>query len=131
MSTAEMTLPFLYPHNWLNTTAAVNFTNMGYLHFLQFANLRSANGVTGAGINVSVYAWAEEVEVMGPTTVLALQSDEYEEANGTISGPATAVANVAGRLTDTPVIAPFAMATKLGPRQLLVLRSCLVIPIHR
>jgi hypothetical protein len=116
MSTAEMTLPFLYPHNWLNTTAAVNFTNMGYLHFLQFANLRSANGVTGAGINVSVYAWAEEVEVMGPTTVLALQSDEYEEANGTISGPATAVANVAGRLTDTPVIAPFAMATQVGAK---------------
>lgn len=116
MSTAEITLPFLYPHNWLDATLAVNFTNMGYLHFLQYADLRSANGVTGAGINVSVYAWAEEVEVMGPTTVLALQSDEYEEENGTISGPATAIANVAGKLTDTPIIAPFAMATQVGAK---------------
>lgn len=116
MSTAEITLPFLYPHNWLDATALVKFTNMGYLHFLQYANLRSANGVSGAGINVSVYAWAEDVEVMGPTTTLALQSDEYEEENGTISGPATAIANVAGKLTDVPVLAPFAMATQVGAK---------------
>lgn len=114
MSTAEMTLPFLYPHNWLDATTSANFVNMGYLHFLQYANLRSANGVSGAGINVSVYAWAEEVELMGPTSSLALQSDEYEEADGTISAPATALADVAGRLTDVPVIAPFAMATQVG-----------------
>lgn len=116
MSTAEMTLPFLYPHNWLDATSLVKFTNMGYLHFLQYANLRSANGVTGAGINVSVYAWAEDVEVMGPTVTLALQSDEYEEPNGTISGPATAIANVAGKLTDVPIVAPFAMATQVGAK---------------
>lgn len=130
MTTAEMVLPFLYPNNWLDTTQLLDFTNMGTLSMIQYAELRSANGVVGAGINISVYAWAEEVELMGPTGTLTLQSgeedgfvtglelqgDEYEDASGTISGPATVVAGIAQRLSDVPVIAPFAMATSMGAR---------------
>jgi len=116
MSTAEMTLPFLWPRNWLEATSANDFQQMGVLQFLQYANLRSANGVAGTGITVAVYAWAEDVRIMGPTTVLALQSDEYDEENGTVSGPATALANVADKLTEVPVIGDFASATAIGAR---------------
>ncbi len=116
MSTAEMTLPFLWPRNWLEATSANDFQQMGVLQFLQYANLRSANGVSGTGITVAVYAWAEDVRIMGPTTVLALQSDEYDEENGTVSGPATAVANVADKLTEVPIIGDFASATAIGAR---------------
>lgn len=114
MSTAEMVLPFLWTRNWLEATAASDFQAMGRLQFLQYANLRSANGVTGTGITVAVYAWAEDVRIMGPTTILALQSDEYAETNGTISGPATAVAGVASMLTDVPYVGEFAQATTVG-----------------
>jgi len=116
MSSAEMVLPFLWPKNWLDLTTNFEFSAMGQLQILQYANLRSANGVAGAGVNVSVYAWAEEVQLMGPTTKLALQSDEYETSSGTISGPSTAAANIAAKLVNVPVIGPFANATSIGAR---------------
>jgi hypothetical protein len=112
MSTAEMVLPFLWTRNWLEATAANDFRQMGVLQFLQYANLRSANGVAGTGITVAVYAWAEDVEVMGPTTVGAMQSEEH----GTVSGPATAVAEMADHLADAPIIGDFATATSVGAR---------------
>lgn len=113
MDSAEMVLPFLWPHNWLEITQLAQFTNMGQVNVIEYANLKSANGATSAA-TVTVYAWAEDVTVMGPTTIGALQSDEYEGTDGTISGPATAVADVASRLTDVPVIGPFAKATEMG-----------------
>ncbi|APG78025.1 hypothetical protein 2 [Beihai picorna-like virus 47] len=113
MSSAELVLPFLWPRNWLDATVSTDFDRMGVLQFLQYANLRSANGATGVGITVAVYAWAEDVRIMGPTTLLALQS---EETSGTISAPATMVANVASRLTDVPVIGTFATATSVGAK---------------
>ncbi len=116
MSTAEMVLPFIWPRNWLEATSANDFQQMGRLQFLQYANLRSANGVAGTGITIAVYAWAEDVRIMGPTTVAALQSDEYEDTNGTISGPATAVAGVASKLADVPVIGDYANATSIGAK---------------
>jgi len=115
MTTAEMTLPFLWTRNWLDATAATDFQRMGTLFFLQYANLRSANSVVGTGITVSVYAWAENVKVMGPSTAPALQSSEYED-NGTISAPATAIADFAEHLDDVPIIGPFATATSIGAR---------------
>lgn len=113
MDTAEMVLPFLWPHNWLEVTELAQFTNMGQVNLFEYANLKSANGATSAA-TITVYAWAEDVTVMGPTSIGALQSDEYESNSGTISGPASAVASVASRLVDVPVIGPFAKATEMG-----------------
>lgn len=115
MTTSEMELPFLWPHSWLEVTALSDFTRMGSLTLVEYAQLASANGATGA-VTVSIYAWATEVEVMGPTSVGALQGDEYEESKGTVSGPASAVASVASKLTSVPVIGPFARATEVGAR---------------
>lgn len=116
MTTAEMVLPFLWPSNWLDVRSISEFNSMGIIKFLQYANLRSANGVTGAGATIQVYAWAEDVELMGPSTVTPLQSDEYETKEGTISGPASSVASVASKMTSVPVIGEFARATEIGAR---------------
>lgn len=113
MDVTELTLPFLWPHNWLEVTSLAQFTRMGTLNFTEYAPLKSANGATSSA-TISVYAWAEDVKLMGLTTIGALQSDEYVSTSGTISGPATAVANIASRLTDVPVVGPFAKATELG-----------------
>lgn len=124
MDSAELVVPFLWQHNWLEITSNSQFTNMGVLQLIEYADLRSANGATSS-VTVTLYAWAEDVTIMGPTTIGALQSeertlprgviqsDEYVK-EGTVSGPATAVANVASRLTDVPIIGPFAKATEMG-----------------
>lgn len=122
MDSAEMVLPFLWQHNWLEITDYSQFVDMGRLQMIEYADLRSANGATSS-VTVALYAWAEDVVVMGPTTVGAMQSgswigtfqsDEYEETDGTISGPATAVAKIAGKLSDAPYIGPFAKATEMS-----------------
>jgi hypothetical protein len=64
---------------------------------------------------VTCYAWATDVELAGLTSGLVLQGDEYDKA-GPISGPATAIASVASKLTDTPIIGSLARATEIGAR---------------
>jgi len=113
MTSVEMTLPFLWPGNWLRVPEYDEFLNMGIIEYVQYSKLRSANGVSGAGITISCYAWAEDVVLAGPTSSLALQSDEYDEGPS-ISGVATTVASVASKLTDVPLIGDMARATELG-----------------
>lgn len=115
MTSAEMVLPFLWQDNWLDLTVASDFTNMGKLQLLPYASLRSANGVATASITIGVYAWAEDVRLMGPTTVAAMQSDEYA-LPGAISAPASTVASIANKMADIPFIGPFARATEVGAK---------------
>lgn len=114
MSTAEIELPFTWPSTWLNTRKKTDFDRMGELTYVQYSKLRSANGTGSSGVTVAVFAWASGVELAGPTYGAVLQSSEYEEVDGVISGPATAVANVAAKLTDVPYIGSLAMATSIG-----------------
>lgn len=106
-STVELSLPFVWPNSWLDVTNNAEFRNMGKMFFEIFGVLRSANGVTGSGITITTYAQAENVQLAGPTTALAVQS-------GPISGPATAVAGLAGMASRIPAIAPFARAVQVG-----------------
>ncbi len=106
-SSVEMTLPFLWPNNWLDVTNTNEFHNMGKLFFEIYSQLRSANGVTGTGISVTTYAHAENVVIAGPTAKLALQS-------GVVSKPATAVAEYASYFSQIPYIGPFARAINIG-----------------
>lgn len=115
----EMTLPFFYQQNWLNAQRAQSFIDMGQLTFLNYTLLQSANGVTGTGVTVSVYAWAEDVKLSGPSVGLAVQSDEWsvqsdEYGNGCVSGPASAIASAASWFENIPVIGRFATATRIG-----------------
>ncbi len=111
---AEMTLPFFYPKSFLSAQVASDFTNMGTLRLIVYNALQSANGATGQGVSVQVYAWAEDVYLAGPSVGLAMQSDEYGE--GPVSGPASTVAKIASKLTGIPVIGKFATATEMGAR---------------
>ncbi len=113
MTTSEMELPFVWPNSWLDVASNAEFLNMGRIQYVLYAKLRSANAVASAAVRIACYAWATDVEVAGLTTALSLQSDEYENS-GVISGPASAVANIASRLSQTPVIGTLATATSIG-----------------
>jgi len=106
-SVAEMELPFLWPHSWLNTALVSQFQQMGKLYFSVFSQLQSANGVTGTGITVSVYARACNIEISGPTVKAILQS-------GVISGPAAAIAGFAQKFANAGSIGPYARAVDIG-----------------
>nr|ULF99920.1 MAG: hypothetical protein [Marnaviridae sp.] len=110
VSTAEMKLPFLYPYNFLDTYNASTFEEMGSVDLVQFAALRSANGVTTTGVTIVIYAWAEDVEITGATSRPVLQA---KKAYGPISGPASTVVAISSRLKDAPVVGPFAKATEV------------------
>lgn len=109
----EMVLPFLYHKNWLNATSSTDLTNMGIIYLNSFNELKNANGVVSDNIDITVYAWAEDIEVAGPTPALAVQGkskDEYSH-EGVVSRPASAIARAAGKLSSLPVIGEFATAT--------------------
>lgn len=106
-SSAELVLPFLWPHSWLNTAVASQFHQMGKILFQVFAQLQSANGVTGSGITVSTYARAENIQIAGPTTQAILQS-------GIVSGPAAAIAGFARNFATSNAIGPYARAVDIG-----------------
>ena len=110
----EMILPFFYNQNWLELKDTTTTDNMGKISFNIFNQLRSANGASGTSLNVQVFAWAENIELMGPTSKLALQSgeDEYSTA-GSISKPASAIAAGLGMLGEIPVIGPFMTASSI------------------
>jgi hypothetical protein len=110
---AELTLPFVWPKNWLSTLVNQDFIDMGQLTFLNYTALASANGATGAGVTVTIYAWAENVVLSGPTTGMLLQSkDEY--GKGPVSSVASAIAAAAQSLARIPLIRPYATATQMG-----------------
>ncbi len=111
---ADMVLPFFYPRSFLRAQVASDYTDMGTLRFIIYNALASANGVTGTGATVQVYAWAEDVVLAGPTVGLAMQADEY--GTGPVSGPASTVAKIAGMVKGVPIIGKFATATEMGAR---------------
>lgn len=108
---AEMTLPFIWPRSFLRVGVLNDTRDMGNLEIIAYSNLKSANGTT-SGVSVQIYAWMEDVVLAGPTVAPALQSDEYGE--GVVSAPASAIAAVARKLSDVPVIGKFAKATEIG-----------------
>jgi hypothetical protein len=109
----DLVLPFFYHKNWLYCNTRSDFQNMGTMRLHAVTPLASANGVVGQSVTMQIYAWAEEVEVMGPTIGLALQAgDEY--GDGPVSRPASALASVAGSLSNIPIIGKFARATEIG-----------------
>ncbi len=108
----EMELPFFYHKNWLDITSEADVNSFGELQFDVFSPLSVALSGASTTVTVRTFAWMSDVELMGPTTKLVLQSDEYGDSP--ISGPATAVANIASYLVDVPVIGSLARATQIG-----------------
>jgi len=108
----EMECPFFYHKNWLDITSATDVQKMGTANLVVYAPLAVALPTAPTTLTVKVVAWMSDVTLMGATSALALQGDEY--GNGPVSAPATAVANFASNLTHVPVIGRFARATEIG-----------------
>lgn len=108
----QIELPFVFNRNWLDITSNSDVTDFGSLFYAVFANLDVAISGGPSNVTVRTMAWFSDVELMGSTGKLTLQSDEY--GDGSISKPATAVANIASYLTKIPIIGPFARATQIG-----------------
>jgi hypothetical protein len=112
----EMVIPYHYYKN--NSDVQIGeLAALGQLWIRSFNLLKHANGGT-TPISVTVFAWAEEVELSVLTSMdlagLTPQAgDETDEANmkGIVSGPATTISKAAGKLATLPVIGPYATAT--------------------
>ncbi|APG78995.1 hypothetical protein 2 [Changjiang picorna-like virus 4] len=114
-SGGEIVLPFLYPRNFLDLTSANDCNNFGTLYYLIYDALKVASSGGSTSVTVRTYAWMEDVHLMGSTIKLALQGkDEYDDKDGAVSKPATAIASAAAMLSSIPVIGPFARATSIG-----------------
>lgn len=107
-----MELPFFLHKNWLDLTSETQVSLMGTLSYVVFSPLDVALPTASTSLTVQTFAWMTDVELMTPTTKLALQGDEY--GTGPVSSVATAVANAAGYLTKIPIIGNFARATQIG-----------------
>jgi hypothetical protein len=116
-SSGEITLPFLYPYPYLETTLDA-LSKMGIVRLIQYAPLLSANGAGGSAVTIQAYAWAEDLNLAGPTNLPVAQSgfrpvgQSGFRPNKQISGPASAIANAAGALSKVPFIGSYAMATE-------------------
>lgn len=108
----ELILPFVHDKNWLELTKNQELLEMGALNLMEVVALQNSNGVAGGSINVQIYAWAEDVKMSAPTIALTAQGDEFGQ--GPVSRVASAIANVASKLTDVPYIQPFASATEIA-----------------
>jgi hypothetical protein len=121
-SGGELVLPFFWMHNSLSIPDE-EYNLMGRIDIATLQQLKHANGATDT-VNISVFAWAEDVALSVPTNVGPGQiapgrfdvephaGDEYGE--GIISKPASTVARVAGKLKDVPGIGKYARATEIG-----------------
>ena len=116
----SMELPFFWPENALSIPDE-DWSQMGDIVLASLNDLQHANGATEP-LSIAVMAWAENVSYSIPTRSTpslplttpnaGKMGDEYNEP--IISRPASAVARIAGALSNVPVIAPFARATEIG-----------------
>lgn len=114
--------PFILPRNWVNIQSATDISDLGEFRTYVYNQLKSANGVTGVGITIQIFAWVDNVEMSGASVGFAMQSeDEYGE--GPVSKPASWVASAASYLEDIPVIGPFATATRIGATAISTIAS--------
>ena len=126
-----MCVPFFLPQNYLSLTSSIiSASNIGKVYIHSAANLEQISGGTDK-VTVTVFAELVNFKLTAPTMkAVALSgtsninfsmfdiepqssNDEYS-TEGVISGPASTVADIAGKLTSVPVIAPFAMATQIA-----------------
>lgn len=111
-----MELPFISQKNWIDisgplaTATRAELERMGELRLNSFAPLRFSNGVAAQSVEVTLYAWASDLHLSGPS--VALQSGVADEYSTTpASDVATAVASATAALSSVPVISPYMRAT--------------------
>lgn len=113
----ELVVPFIYPREFIDIKSRTKLQGLGSVTFQILSQLRSANGVTGSGVTVQVYAWLSDVQLHGPTVGLSMQSKSYKET-GAISATASTVAGLASKMKTWPFVGKFAQATEIGANAL-------------
>lgn len=102
----EMTLPFVWPYNWLDLSIKKNdnsdtlfeaFSTLGRLSIDSFFPLRTSTTAATQPINITIFAWMTDIYLEGPTL----------QQSGPLSGPATAIADAAESMSTIPVLAPY------------------------
>lgn len=113
-SGGHLELPFFKCNNWLKLTSAADSKTMGALYYYITSILGVASSSGTPSVTVDTFAWLEDVELCASTARFVLQAkDEYD---GVISAPASAIAAVAGTLSNVPIIGKFARATVIGAK---------------
>lgn len=108
-----MVLPFLWPKDYMYAmTSTAEWADMGLLNVRSLSNLKHANGATGT-INITVYAWAEDVDLLVPTSQSEVFESQSEYAQGIISKPLSSAASLIGKLNKVVTIGPYAKATQM------------------
>jgi hypothetical protein len=115
----ELLLPFYNYQNYISIPEQ-QWREMGRLYFRSLNTLKHANGSNDVA-TISVFAWAEDVNLnvltsRDPTGLVPQSGMEIDEVNakGKVSGPATAIAKFAGKMTNVPYIGRFAQATEMA-----------------
>jgi len=122
----DFVLPFLYPYAYFPLTGETNdIGQMGILCYNDLNILRHANGSTDP-VQVSVYAWMEDVDLCVPTTYVSTmgktkvvaEESKVDSDLGPVSKVCSAVGKVADVAGKIPFLAPYttpvSMAAKLG-----------------
>lgn len=111
----DLVLPFIYPFNAFNVVTN-NQLESWLLVIRAFGPLQNAVGNTEA-ITITVMAWIEDITYSGLTDhnisgILPQSGEEDEYGKSSVSDMATALAKASGKLTNTPVIGPYARASE-------------------
>lgn len=114
----ELELPFVYWKDGVSIPTA-EWTNLGKIYVRELQGLKHANASTQP-LTITVMMWATDVQMSIPTSVsssalVPQAGDEYASA-GPVEMTATAIASMAGAVTDVPGIGPFARATELAAK---------------
>lgn len=108
-----MALPFFWPKDYMYALASTaEWDKMGLLNVRDLSQLKHANGATGS-VNITVYAWAEDIDLLVPTSQSAVFENQSEYSTGIVSKPLSAAANIASQLSNVISIAPYAKATQM------------------
>jgi len=122
----QLDIPFVSPQNSLrlfrstgvsvidNITAYDDFNDLGQLFITSLGKFHSASPTDTSALSVTVYGWMEDVELSTPTNTRITVTAESEFLTNPISSTATAVSNIAEKLSDVPVISTFAKATQIA-----------------
>lgn len=108
---ATFVLPYLAQAQFLRLGSSGNLGSFGWLRAINYTELRSANGVTGAGATVTIYCRPRNLILSGATIELPLQADSFGERP--ISKTASAVASALGFLGRVPIIGKYATAASM------------------
>lgn len=128
---AELVLPFIWHLNYINLNGNENAAkeSLGKLFFIPMNALRCAKTEANAPAKITVFAWAEKLNLVMPTEIVptssyssfgsgemhfSKKSGSKDEYPGPVSSVASNVSSVAGKLTKVPVIGNFAKATEIG-----------------